>query len=159
MTAFRFTHADLVAALDYNPITGKFLWRKYGCEAGSVNSLGYRIIGFRGRKYQAHRLAWFIITQHWPLFHIDHVNGIRDDNSAKNLRQVTCVGNAQNSMKAWGKIPYRGVTEEVTANGRRYRAHIYRDGCKLNLGAYPTPEEAYEAYKVAKAKLHTATQL
>jgi hypothetical protein len=149
-----FTHAELVADLDYNPITGKFLWRSDGTPAGSGTSAGYWRLSFRGHEHLAHRLAWFYITGSWPLFDIDHVNGVKDDNSAANLRQVTERTNSQNSLKPLGANKYRGVKAQKTAKGVVYRATICRDGVHLNLGRHATPELAYAAYIRAKRVFH-----
>ena len=47
-----------------------------------------------------------------------------------------------------GRVPYRGV---FFTNGK-YRAKLYHKNKQICLGAYDTPEEAYEVYKKARKK-------
>ncbi len=82
--------------LRYEPDTGKFYWIKkpssrisVGSEAGSIGGKGYRQIGFNGRNYAAHRLAWRLMTGEWPELEVDHINGAKGDNRWDNLRQVS----------------------------------------------------------------------
>lgn len=71
--------------------------------------VGYRYISFRGRHYYAHRLAWLIVKGEWPKNHIDHINGVKDDNRIANLRDVSSAENHRNM-----KIHRSGKTCGVT---------------------------------------------
>lgn len=66
------------------------------------------------KSYAAHRLAWVYMTGEQPDI-IDHVNGLRHDNSWSNLRNGTMKDNAQNKKQHRKKngtyIPYLGITQ------------------------------------------------
>ena len=91
--------------LRYDPETGDFFWikptgaRTAGAKAGSQHCKGYWSIGFRGKLYLAHRLAWYMTFSEWPV-QIDHINHDRLDNRLCNLRSVEHVDNGRNQ-----KIP------------------------------------------------------
>ena len=96
--------AEFVRTLfDYNSETGVFTRRvsrgksPAGSIAGSCGSDGYIRIGIDGRSYRAHRLAWLYVNGFWPTSQIDHVNCIRTDNRASNLREATHGENQTNA--------------------------------------------------------------
>ena len=89
--------------LQYNQETGNIIWLKkpspkvyIGDIAGNLNSDGYVRIKFKGKAYQAHRLAWYLHYGGWPKNEIDHINGIKTDNRISNLRDVTRSENLLN---------------------------------------------------------------
>lgn len=91
--------------LSYDPETGilrqkkRRSWRhRVGDIAGMIENDGYRRIGFFGRKYSAHRLAFLIMTGRWPTLFIDHKNRDRSDNRWANLIEVT---QSQNILAAY----------------------------------------------------------
>ncbi len=87
---------ELKNRFEYNQDTGKFIDIESNKESGWITDNGYRIIGFKGTKYRAHRLAWLIIYGEFPENDIDHINGNRDDNRISNLRSVTRSENLKN---------------------------------------------------------------
>lgn len=104
------THPAVRDFLSYDPLTGLFRWKvstartKKGAVAGYQTPQGYVKVQVGGRSYPAHRLAWFFLHGSDPEGQIDHVNRIRDDNRATNLRQVTASQNALNrgtSARPW----------------------------------------------------------
>ena len=108
--------------LDYDPKTGEFVWKvrvnskvPKGSIAGADHNKGYVHITIKGKKYLAHRLAWFSINKYWPTY-IDHINGNRKDNRIENLREVTCSENLHNQRKPRGANPYLGVSKLKNAN-------------------------------------------
>src|SRR6266498_767328 len=121
----------LLEFLDYNPEMGEFRWKlrpskrtSVGAVAGYKNGQGYWQIEFRGKTYQAHRLAWLFTYEKWPRKEIDHINGIRDDNRIDNLREASKSQN-QHNRKQWGK-PTTSIFKGVTfhkASGK-WAAHI-----------------------------------
>ena len=89
--------------LDYNPETGDFVWKTHnrrpdliGKRAGSPTNTGYWAISINNQKRLAHRLAWLYVTGTFPLFHIDHRDGNKQNNKFDNLREVSRFGNLQN---------------------------------------------------------------
>jgi HNH endonuclease len=89
------THARLKELLSYDPKTGIFTWNierglvRPGTTAGTTDHEGYVQIHLEGKKYRAHRLAYFYMTQEWPPHWMDHINRNRSDNRWVNLRPVT----------------------------------------------------------------------
>ena len=146
----KLTQKLLKTLLHYDPETGVFRWnltRRGVCRgqvAGSVHSTGYRCISLQRRSYRAGRLAFFYMKGRWPDPQIDHINRIRDDDRWSNLREVTQAEN--NSNKA-GANPAGYIGVEIRRG--MYRARIQRNGFKIDLGTYETPEEASQAYSEA----------
>ena len=97
------TQEYLKSLLDYNPETGKFIWKvsknnrvKSGSEAGTIQSSGHRSILIDKKDYLAHRLAWLWYYGRWPEDQIDHINHNPDDNRIENLREVSNQENGKN---------------------------------------------------------------
>jgi hypothetical protein len=83
----------------------------------------------------------------------DHINRNPFDNRRANLRNCTKAENSTNRTIKLGKIKYRGVykTDRIA---NPYRASIQKEGKRVSLGMYPTPEEAALAYDKAAKELH-----
>lgn len=145
---------QLVEALAYEPISGLLTWRRNvghvvqaGDIAGSFDKKGYVQVGFQGKTYRGHRLAWFLKTGVWPACHIDHKNLIKSDNRWENLRQATNSQNAANT-RALGGLP-----KGVTRHKGKYQAQIQANGRNHYLGLFASPADAHGAY-MAAAKVH-----
>lgn len=159
-TTKRLTHERLIALLEYDPQTGYFKWlvkpnRKIvvGGRAGAPAERGYRHIGIDWEDYREHRLAWLYMTGRWPRQHIDHRNGVRNDNRFENLREASRGINAQNQRNAMSNnvLGLLGVTRGQ--NGR-YRATISVKGKQRFLGEFATPLVAHAVYIAAKRQHH-----
>ena len=138
---------------------GTLRWRisnsnrvKTGDIAGYLSkSDGYIKITFNKKKYQLSRCLWYMYTGSWPIGEIDHIDGVRTNNSISNLRDVTLERNRANRTVSLGEFPL-GVSK---AKGKRnpYRARITVGGKEISLGAFQTIEEASSAYRKARFKL------
>lgn len=144
--------------LSYDPQSGEFRWLKTkgrcraGAVAGTVGKNGYRYIGFQGRTYLAHRLAWVFHFGVAPPKELDHANRNRLDNSIANLRPASRSQNAGNSgISRQSSTGYRGVSLDKRRG--RWAAYIWRENRKRNLGYHSSPELAALAYNQA-AKEH-----
>lgn len=145
---------EIFDAVSYFPDTGEFFWLispsnhvPAGALAGSINTYGYRQIGFRRRVYLGHRLAWRIMTGGWPTGLIDHRNLIRADNKWVNLRLATPTQNNAN----WA--PRRDLPRGVAPHKGRFQAQLKCKGKNHYLGMFDTPELAGRAYDVAATRL------
>ena len=148
---------DLQKHLSYNPKTGLLHWRirgfgrQFNRPAGNTDPLGYRGIGFKGRRYLAHRLAWLFMTGKWPRHFIDHRDGNPKNNRFSNLRQATHSQNQQNSTGKRGTIA--GLKGVIWVPARcKWQAKIFHGGKQHYLGLCGTPEAAHKAYRAAAIK-------
>ena len=134
----------ILKTLSYNPDTGEFTHKrtyggaKEGQVAGSVNAQGYIRISIDGRYYLAHRVAYFLTTGKQPgKLMIDHINRIRTDNRASNLRAVTHRQNQTNVTK-------KGF--HFCNTRKKWRATIAVGGKQKCLGYHSCPLLARLAY-------------
>lgn len=147
------THSRLKELLNYEPDTGVFTWKvdrtghtKSGDIAGGINNYGYRYIKIDGKKYGAHRLAWFYVFEQFPPDYIDHINGKTDDNRIENLRPCTNSENQQNRAGFYGVCWIKGR--------RRWRSQIKINGKRKVIGQFFSKDDAYAAYCAAKKEIH-----
>lgn len=117
--------------------------------AGCKEPDGYVRVMFEYQRFLAHNLAWFLHYGVWPKQHIDHINGIRDDNRIINLRDVSHRENCAN-MAVHRNGKRRGTSLQI--NGR-WQARITVDNRAKSLGQFDTEEEAEQAYLAAVAAL------
>ena len=144
----------------YNPRTGYIdrLVSKRGVpagRAGSAGSGGYRFIRLDHKRYSEHRLAWMLFYgEHIPSgYDIDHINGVRDDNSIGNLRLASPEENNQNlAVYKTNTSGYTGVWFNKSTN--RWHSVITKDKKNYFLGAFSSKEEASVARQAAKESLH-----
>jgi hypothetical protein len=144
--------------LDYDPLTGVFIWLvspSRNTPAGSVagaNSEGYRLIRVDGGRYKGHQLAWLYMTGEWPPSRIDHEDTNRGNNIWTNLRLATNSQNKANMGKrADNTSGFKGVRWYPTT--RKWAAQIGHQGKTKNLGYFTTPEQAHAAYCSAAQRL------
>jgi hypothetical protein len=143
------------AAPRYDAYTGAFFWRvdrgqrfRAGQEAGTLHSSGYIIIGFEGKYYKAHRLAWLFTYGEWPERDLDHINHKTSDNRIVNLRECTSSQNQANrSSNRNNSSGYRGVTFHKKLG--KYQAAIRVNRKPVHLGTFITAVDAAAAYETA----------
>jgi hypothetical protein len=147
---------------DYSVVTGELRWRTkshpkanrciVGNIAGNKNGDGYLQISVDNSWYAVHRTIWKLVTGVDPgSVFIDHVDRDRLNNAWHNLRLSTNSQNGCNRSKTpHNTTGYKGVFR----NGSGFIARIKVHQRTLNLGTFPTPEEAHAAYCKAAAELH-----
>jgi len=142
------------ALLAYDPETGELRWRasRGSARAGRVTGCrrqdGYLLVGVDGQIYRAHRLAWLIVHGSWPVEHIDHRNGIRDDNRLANLREASRADNSYNRRVS--KLNTSGVTGVCwRSETSSWFAQIKVKGRTYSLGLYDNFDDAVAARRAA----------
>lgn len=145
------SHSRLTEVLFYDRQNGQFLWVqpssnrvKVGQVAGGKNLRGYVHVNLDGRRYAAHRLAWFFCYEKWPVNVIDHIDGDPSNNRIENLRDVTQQQNTRNlKLSKNNNSGFNGVS--WSAAHKKWTAHIMINGRSIYLGAYPSAEAAADA--------------
>lgn len=147
-------------ALSYDAKSGIFTWKvrpsnavKAGDKAGTVNPLGYVMIGYKGKIYAAHRIAWAFANGEWPSLDIDHINGNPTDNRAINVRLASDSQNLQNrKLCTRNKSGIKGVFWYKASS--KWCAQIRKGGKKFYLGYFDRIEDAQKAVIEARNSLH-----
>lgn len=130
--------------LQYDPASGVFTWAATGEAAPGGDSDGYRKISIEGRRYFAHRLAWFFTHGEW-LDEIDHEDRNRSNNRLGNLRPATRVQQAGNTgLSSHNSSGFKGVCWDK--NRGKWVAYIKIAGRMKNLGRHATKQAAATAY-------------
>lgn len=132
---------------------GNLYWRQHGrghekdVLVGSVDAKrGYRFVRVSGKKAYVHRLVWELFNDPIPAhMEIDHINGVRDDNRAENLRLVTRAENLKNlRLRASNKTGCAGVCALPDGNFVARISNTY-------IGRFGSAHDAIAARKSAEA--------
>jgi hypothetical protein len=161
--------------LRYEPATGKLFWRdrppemfnsSKNCSADAVargwntqhagkeaftstTCFGYRQGSILCKRHDAHRLIWALHYGEWPKGHIDHVNGIRDDNRIANLRDVSRTDNQRNMKRPiTNKSGVMGVYVHTPTGA--WRAQIMVNRKNVHIGVFTDFNDAVAARKAAE---------
>lgn len=163
------TQSMLQSLVDYNPLTGIFVWKERprtrfrntanfkawnkkfpGKEAGNLREDGYLRVGILGKYIYIHRLAWLYMHGTTPANDLDHINGVRSDNRMSNLREATREENGKNQKLHVTNTS--GVCGVQKVYGGKWVAKIYENGKQRTLGTFVDFGDAVEARKEAEAK-------
>lgn len=152
------TADEIRAVIDYCHETGVMTWRcdmgkrrvKAGDIAGCITrrySWPEYVIGYKGRIYRAHRLAWLHYYGEWPATILDHINCNPLDNSIRNLRECTQRQNLANTrLRKTNTTGRKGVSFDKSRN--LYSARIRMpDGRRKTLGRFASLDDAAQAYE------------
>lgn len=155
------THRRLLEVLSYDPGRGAFTWRVSlgsravaGRRAGSLSPTGYLRVMVDKRFYYLHRLAVLYASGRGPFGHVDHINGVKDDNRIENLRDVDRSTNMQNLRGAKKGNQAGLLGAHYRKDTGRWTSTIRTSAGKVALGCYATAEEAHQIYMTAKRNLH-----
>lgn len=153
------THARLLEVLDYNPITGTFMWRQMRKNLRSLTpgglhkQTGYLRLTVDGELMWGHRVAWFYVTGSWPDRAIDHINGDRADNRFSNLRQASWAENLQNrSASVASTSGHKNVFWYKAYS--MWQVQITAFGKKHNGGYFSELVDAIKAAEALRNKVH-----
>lgn len=125
-----------------------YLWnKKYANKEIGPNTRGYIRISLFGRKYQAHRVIWALHYGEWPKDQIDHINGVKSDNSIVNLRVVTDAENRKNMpLRSDNKSGVSGVRHRKNC----WITEIVVNRKNIHIGCFENFEDAVAARKAAE---------
>lgn len=142
----------LRALFSYNESSGIFTRKITVCNSAKAGSIAgslskddsYVRILIDGKKYLAHRLAWFYVHGEWPENMLDHKDTNRSNNAIENLRTADNVKNQRNASVM--KNNFLGIKCVRLHETGRYQARIFYEGKFRSLGLHDTPEAASQAY-------------
>ena len=151
------TQERLKELFHYNQETGHFTRLvqtsnsvKIGDIAGSL-SLGYVEMRVDTFRVKAHRLAFLYMNGEMPKNHVDHIDRNRENNSWRNLRQVTRGENQKNlPLRKDSTSGFTGVY--WFKRDSNWQVQICVDGERISLGYFKEKSEAIEARKKANIK-------
>lgn len=154
------TKKRILELFKYVPRTGELInltrrgpTTKVGRAAGS-NCHGHLYVRFDCASYPVHHLVWFLFNGRLPIYEIDHINGIKNDNRIENLRDVPHRVNMENvrAPSEANTSGYLGVTWKKAS--KKWCAQIKVKGRKRHLGLFVTAEDAHQKYLSVKREEH-----
>lgn len=114
-------------------------------------SSGYKKIKVGGKSCLVHRIIFYLVYGYLPTY-IDHIDRDRLNNHPENLRACNKSMNVVNSVvRSDNKYGYKGVTYHKAA--KKFVAQTFKDGKRLHIGVFDTPEDAAIAYNTVVAEL------
>lgn len=149
-----FTREELGALFLYDPETGVFTRRvarsanaPAGAVVGTLDGRGYLHVSITKRFVRLHRIAFFLMHGVVPP-EVDHVDGVRTNNRAANLRAATRQQNAGNSRaSSLNTSGFKGVSRNSRSG--KWHAQIKINGHQVYLGRFNDPIEAARQYDFA----------
>lgn len=141
-------YPNLYAIIDEEdlPLVSQYRWCVY-VKPHTTYAVAYREHDNSLQTIRMHRL----IMGDPPGLDIDHRNRNGLDNRKENLRAATRTQNMQNQRRHRNsRYPYKGIARDKS--GRYWRAAIYVNGRRKDIGRFATPEEAARAYDEAAVR-------
>jgi hypothetical protein len=113
---------------------------------------GYQRVVLHGKTMGVHRLVMFTFKPQEGMekLHVNHINGIKDDNRPENLEFCTL---SQNSSLPKFK-PGKGILKFPYSGKKKFRVTFKYQGQVITVGYYKTYEEAETAYNKAHLERH-----
>lgn len=145
-------------AFYYDERLGALCSRETGAPIKKNNGRYFQVrYGNPERLVVAHRVVWFLTRGTWPAGLIDHRDGNGLNNHKDNLRLGSQSSNMENirGAKRSNKLGLLGVHQHKNS----FRAAIMVRGKRIELGLFPTPEDAHEAYMAEKRARHAFNTL
>ena len=162
----------LLECLKYDPGTGTFVWkprptrhfdsplaakktnsRMAGRSPKTSKQTGYKYLRIDGVLFSAHRIAYFLAYGRDPgAFLVDHINGVRDDNRACNLRLANRSQNGMNRTRLDVRNSSGAHNISLCAQTGRYKVRLVVSGREFWGGRHDTIEEAQLAAEKLRAK-------
>jgi hypothetical protein len=141
------SHQQVRDAIDYNPVTGMFVWKvspakniKAGSFAGGQSKgAGYKYIRFNGEEVTQPRFAWFYMTGEWPDRRVRFKNGDKNDCRFENLTLFNGIGGEYDHKTREGRLAYSRVYRAKTPSQQKARA--LRNSFDLSLSEYQRMHE------------------
>ena len=161
----KLTQQRLKEVLDYDVLTGEFVWAnptasriKAGTVAGTVktNAQGKQYVQICIDKvcYYADRLAFLFVTGEFPEKLVAHLNGDTLDNSWENLFEISPHINAcERSLSTRNALGHKGVSFEAD-HRKPYRAKVFSFGVVVLDEYFETLEAAVAAATTARKQFH-----
>lgn len=139
----------------FNYIDGVLFYKKrpsktgvnpVGKPLGHINKNGYLKCTIKSKTFLVHRLIWIYFNGSIN-GDIDHINHIKTDNRIENLRVVDSLANNRNQS-----IPSNNTSGQVGVwfENNKWRASIYVDYKRINLGSFAVFSDAVNARKNAE---------
>ena len=144
-------------AWEYDAITGVLHRKKISTStqgvAGCLRNDGYINVKYKGTSYLAHRVVWLIMTGHWPVDKLDHIDGNKTNNRIDNLRECSQAQNTCN--KKLGKDNTSGIKGIHWSKAcKKWLVQLSIDGKKKYFGVYEDKELAELVAIEARDKYH-----
>ncbi len=125
--------------------------QKIGDMAGFMNKRGYWQIQFDGKKYQLHRVIFFLHNGYLP-DELDHIDNNRSNNKIENLRPATRSENLKNTLlRCDNSSGHKNV--QFHAPTSKWKVSLRVNGKKKHIGLYDDIEIAALVADEAR-KLH-----
>ena len=123
-----------------------------GREAGRVNSKGYYQVTCTGKRYENHRVIYFLHHGDCPEC-VDHIDGNPLNNNIANLRAATLSQNQFNrKLNKNSQSGVKGICWAAHAN--KWKAEITKNYKVYHVGYFKNLEDAKVELKIFREKLH-----